>query len=197
MVLLRRNSSQRLQKISRVPTWFEARTRALKQEPDAKARVSGLLGLFFIANEVKQLSEQLEWLNLPAVMAAIEDMKGDKSFNLTEATSRLEELRGLARKGFSGIFENDRAAMASAKRALQLKREILLSHPGLDVDRILVSRYKIGANARVANTAAMGTQPNNWSNQSSAPRVGFNAEIAELSNLRGELNYRTIFKPEK
>jgi formylglycine-generating enzyme required for sulfatase activity len=177
-------------------TWFEARTRALKQEPDAKARISGLLGLFFIANEVKQLSEQLEWLNLPAVMAAIDDMKGDKSFNLTEATSRLEELKGLARKGFSGIYENDRAAMAAAAKALQLKREILLSHPGLDVDRILVSRYKIGANARVANTAAMGTQPNNWSNQSSAPRVGFDAEIAELSNLRGELNYRTIFKPE-
>jgi hypothetical protein len=138
----------------------------------------------------------LEWLNVTAVMAAIDDMKGDKSFNLAEATSKLDELKSLVKQGFSGIYNYDRAAVAAARKALQLKRGILLSHPALDVDHILVSRYKIGANARLANPSAMGTQPNNWSNQSSAPRLGFNAEIAELSELRGELKYRTIFKPE-
>ena len=42
----------------------------------------------------------------------------------------------------------------------------------------------------------MGTQRNNWSNQSSAARGGFDAEIAELSGLRGEMKWRTIFRPE-
>jgi hypothetical protein len=154
------------------------------------------LTCFQLQVNIKQLDEQLAWLNMAAVTAAIDDMKGDKSFNLTGAISKLEELQSLVRQGFDGIYENNPAAVAAAKKALQLKREILLSHPALDVDRILVSRYKIGANARVANSSAMGTQPNNWSNQSSAPRGGFNAEIAELSGLRGDLKYRTIFKPE-
>jgi hypothetical protein len=176
--------------------WFETRIKELKQERDAKARISGLLDLFFIASEIRNLDEQLEWLNVTAVMAAFEDMKSDKSFNLAEASSKLDELKSLVKLGFSGIYKNDRATVAAARKALQLKKAILLSHPALDVDRILVSRYKIGANARLANSSAMGTQPNNWSNQSSAPRGGFNAEIAELSDLRGNLKYRTIFKPE-
>jgi formylglycine-generating enzyme required for sulfatase activity len=45
---------------------------------------------------------------------------------------------------------------------------------------------------------ALGTQPNNWSNQSSAGRNGFDAEIAELYDLRGavkDVKSRTIYKP--
>ena len=41
-----------------------------------------------------------------------------------------------------------------------------------------------------------GTQSNNWSNQESARRKGFNADIVELSNLRDEVQIRTIYKPD-
>ncbi|MDR3061141.1 MAG: SUMF1/EgtB/PvdO family nonheme iron enzyme, partial [Dysgonamonadaceae bacterium] len=59
----------------------------------------------------------------------------------------------------------------------------------------LVSKYTIGMNARRATAPYLGTQPNNWSNQSSASRKGFHAEIMELTNLRGDIRSRTIFKP--
>jgi hypothetical protein len=176
-------------------TWFEARIKALKQEPDAKARVSGLLDLFFIAHEIRHLDEQLEWLNLSSIIVAIDDMKAVPAFNLEMANQKLEELKSLTRQGFGGIYANNPSSIAAAKRALLLKREILLSNSQLDFDRIMVSRYIIGASARTANPSALGTQPNNWSNQLSAPRSGFNAEIAELSNLRSEMQYRTIYKP--
>ena len=42
----------------------------------------------------------------------------------------------------------------------------------------------------------LGTQSNNWSNQESARRKGFNADIVELSNLRDEVQIRTIYKPD-
>lgn len=176
-------------------TWFEARIKTLKQEPDAKTRVTGLLDLFFIAHEIKHLDEQLEWLSLSSIIAAIDDMKAVPTFNLEMAYRKLEELRSLIRRGFNGIYENNPASIAAARKAIQLKRDILLSNSHLDFDRILVSRYIIGATARTANPSALGTQPNNWSNQLSAPRKGFNAEIAEISNLRGDMQYRTIYKP--
>lgn len=42
----------------------------------------------------------------------------------------------------------------------------------------------------------LGTQSNNWSNQESARRSGFDAEIVELSNLRGDIQMRRVYKPK-
>lgn len=64
------------------------------------------------------------------------------------------------------------------------------------MDKLIVGRYHIGTAARKINPPALGTQNNNWSNQSNASRRGFNAEIVELSNLRGDVQSRTIFKPD-
>ena len=50
--------------------------------------------------------------------------------------------------------------------------------------------------ARDIMTPELGTQSNNWSNQESARRSGFDAEIVELSNLRGEnIRMRQVYKP--
>ncbi len=176
--------------------WFDTQIRELKSEANEAKRISGLLNLFLTAHEVYQIDEQLKWLHLDAIEAAIYEMQTNSSFDLHEANSRFHELKGLVESGFDEIYNNDPAALAAARRALKLKRDILLSNPVLDFDHILVSRYKIGANARLANPSAMGTQANNWSDQSSARRRGFHAEIAELSNIRGELKYRLIFKPD-
>lgn len=64
------------------------------------------------------------------------------------------------------------------------------------MDKLIVGRYHIGTSARQVNPRSLGTQNNNWSNQTSAPRGGFDAEIVELSNLRGDIQSRTIFKPD-
>lgn len=68
---------------------------------------------------------------------------------------------------------------------MELKKAILLGNPLLDADKIVASRYKLGMNARKAMAPDLGTQSNNWSNQESARRGGFNADIVELSNFPG------------
>ena len=122
-------------------------------------------------------------------------MVKDAGYDKNTNQAKLAELKLLTGKGFSGIYKNEVSALEAANKALQLKRDILLANTALDMDKIIVGRYKIGTSARQVNPRALGTQNNNWSNQTSASRGGFNAEIAELSNLRGDVKTRTIFKP--
>ena len=158
-------------------------------------KVIGFLELAQQAMEVYDLQESLGWLNMRAIEEAYNDMAQDTSFDKAGMQPKLAELKKLYEAGFSGIYKYDEKAIAGANETLKLKKEILLANPALDMDKIIVGRYKIGTSARQVNPRALGTQSNNWSNQTSAPRGGFNAEIAELSNLRGELKSRTIFKP--
>ncbi len=42
-------------------------------------------------------------------------------------------------KGFAGIYSNDENTLKDARQALQLKREILLANPELDMDKLIVA----------------------------------------------------------
>ena len=135
--------------------------------------------------EQLRLQAELEYLDLEAVRSAYADFSKSASYNASLYGTKLAELE----QALKGSTE------AEKRKAVELKREILLSNPLLDDAKIIVGRYRIGDSARNVWAPALGTQNNNWSNQGSASRSGFNAEIAELSNIRGELASRTIFKP--
>lgn len=141
------------------------------------------------------LQESLKWLNLPAIRLAYEDMKENPAYDAGKYGKMLEELTALVENGFDGLEDGEQRAVAAAERALKLKRAILLGNPLLDEDRILVAHYRLGDYAREAMAPDLGTQTNNWSNQQSAGRAGFDAQILELSNLRGEISRRTVYKP--
>lgn len=142
------------------------------------------------------LLTELEWLNVNAVKLAFEDMKGRKGYDASKYEPLLDELIRLSRNGFKGLESGDATAIADAERALECKRTILLSNPLLDADKIVTARFKVGKDARMVMSPALGTQANNWSNQESAAREGFDAEIVELSNLRSDVKLRRIYKPD-
>lgn len=144
-----------------------------------------------------ELQTQLEWLNILNIESAFNDMSKQKGFDVAQNRQKLDELKSLVGKGFNGIYNGDKNAAANATRALDLKRQILLANPALDMDKLLTGRYQIGSNARSVGAPSLGTQANNWSGQTSASQSGFNAEIVELSNLRGEKpSQRLIYKPD-
>ena len=136
--------------------------------------------------EKLRIQNELEYFSVESVRQAYNDFCKTKGYNATLYADKLKELEGLASQ------KDNAEAMAAA---VKLKREILLSNPLLDNAKMIVGRYRIGNNARSVWAPSLGTQNNNWSNQSSASRNGFDAEIAELSNLRGEIESRTIYKP--
>lgn len=175
--------------------YFNAQIEQVAAKPSLDEQVIGYLNLAQDAMKVYQLQNSLSWINMRAIEEACSDMAKVTGFDTSANQVKLAQLKQLCGKGFADIYKNDAVAIQDAKKALELKREILLANPALDMDKIIVGRYKIGTTARQINPRSLGTQNNNWSNQTSAPRGGFNAEIAELSNLRGDVKTRTIFKP--
>lgn len=161
--------------------------------PEERLRTA--VQLYATVREVLEIQKNLEWLNIEAIKLAFEDMKKQKGYDVAKYEPMFNELLQLSQKGFDGIYSGDEQAIDNARKALASKRAILLGNPLLDVDRVVASRYKLGASARKAMSPSLGTQANNWSNQSSAARGGFNADIVELTNLRGDVRVRSVYAP--
>ena len=136
-------------------------------------------------------------MNMEAITLAYEDMKKQSGYDIDRYEPMYRELLQLHQKGFNGIYSGSVQAINEAKKALQLKRAILLGNTLLDADKVVAARYKLGANAHSVMSPSLGTQSNNWSNQSSAARGGFNADIIELTNLRGNIQVRSVYAPSK
>lgn len=179
------------------PDYFNRQIDQLEANPNVEQRILGYMELTKQAEQVLNLQTQLAWLNVPAIGKALADMKTMEGFDGAKYDALYAELQQLTAAGFDKIYAGDKTAMDNATKALALKRQILMANPLLDMDKIVVTKYDIGRSARYVMAPALGTQPNNWSNQYSASRGGFRASIVELSNLRGDkLKERIIYKPK-
>lgn len=176
-------------------TYFSALVEQITKERDTCKQIQKYLELSDKVREIYSVQCELEWLNIEAVRLAFTDMKSLKGYNADRYEPLMYKLEDLQQKGFEGIYSGDDRALENAHQALACKRAILLGNPLLDADKIVAVRYKLGANARKAMAPQLGTQSNNWSNQESARRQGFDAEIVELSDLREGIRIRKVYRP--
>lgn len=177
-------------------TYFQKLIQTIDAEKDVDTQIRKYLEVFDIVKDVYLVQAELEWLNVNAVQLAFADMKTQKGYDTAQYESLLNELVALNQKGFDGIYKGDAQALENARKALKNKKAILLGNPLLEGDKIVATRFKLGSNARKSMAPDLGTQANNWSNQESARRSGFDAEIVELSGLRGDIRMRNIYKPK-
>ena len=177
-------------------SYFRNAAQQIDADKNEKNRDRLFQKLFEEATHIYRLQENLTWLNMDAIRLAFTDMKQSKSYNSGAYQQLMDELEQLVKKGFDGIYQLDKQAMQDAEKALANKRAILLSNPLLDGDKIVAARFKVGGRARRIMSPALGTQSNNWSNQQSARRNGFDAEIVEMTNLRDNIRLRTVYKPQ-
>ena len=161
-----------------------------------ETQITGYQKLHKQVQRMLLLQSELKWLNMEAIRLAYEDMKRIEGFDAVKYLPILTELEQQVKQGFGNIYSGDEAVLANAEKAVANKRAILLANPLLNGDKILTVRYQLGNRDRRAMAPELGTQSNNWSNQESARRKGFNADIVELSNLRDEVQIRTIYKPD-
>ncbi len=145
---------------------------------------------------LSMIVEEVEWINLESIGLAIDDMKRDNAFDAATAMANYEELKKLCAAGFDGLEANDAKAVENAKRAIELKKDILLSHPLMVGKSIVAAKFHLGETARKDMAPALGTQSNNWTPQSDARRIGFDASIVELSDIAGDVKQREIYAPE-
>lgn len=170
--------------------------RQIETEKKVETQITGYQKLHKQVQRMLLLQSELKWLNMEAIRLAYEDMKRIEGFDAVKYLPILTELEQQVKQGFGNIYSGDEAVLANAEKAVANKRAILLANPLLNGDKILTVRYQLGNRDRRAMAPELGTQSNNWSNQESARRKGFNADIVELSNLRDEVQIRTIYKPD-
>jgi len=177
-------------------SYFKNTVAEIEKEKDIEKQIRSYLNLFEVANHICNIQAELDWLNIESVTLAFEDLKTRRGFDVAKYQPLYDELVTLVGTGFDGIYNVNEDAIAKAEKAIANKRAILLANPLLDGDKIVATRFRLGAKAHTAMGPSLGTQANNWSNQQSTSRDGFDADIIELSNLRGDIKTRTVFKPE-
>lgn len=146
--------------------------------------------------QTTDLREQLKWVNPSAIRAYLDDMKPALDNRAADLYRKLEELEALLpriNKAFGK--EPGQETIEEARKLLALRREIMLANPLLDVDKVLVARYRLGGKARKAMGPSLGTSTANYNSLFSSRRKGYDAEISELSALRSEVKSRRIYKP--
>ncbi len=146
---------------------------------------------------INDLKVQIQWVNPAAIRAYLDDTKtalGEKAPALYEKLSRLETLLPEVQQALSGNASSE--TIDKARKVLTLKREVILANPLLDMDKIIVARYRLGDKARKAMGTSMGTSTANYNSLFSNSRKGYEAEIDILSNLRHDIESSRIYKPE-
>ncbi len=175
-------------------SYIDAELAKIEKLPTELAKFAAYIKLEEEANQIRSIQDQLEWLNVKAIKDAYADFSDAKGYDKAKYQAKMDELLKISNSGFGDIYNNDSKAIANAEKALALKKEILFSNPALDFDKILVTRYGLGRAARSAGAQALGTPPANYSSHMQTRRTGYDSEIIEISNLRGdELKTRTVF----
>ena len=158
------------------------------------AFMSAVRGESVVLNDVR---ERLKWVNLESLHQAMNDMRQFSGFDYAEAEQHWnyisEHLDGVQAKLYG---PDSLSVLDDALELLSRQRAIILANPLLDMDKIIVTRFELGKKARKAMAPAMCTPPANYAGLMDIPRVGYRAEICELSHLRGDVSKRTIYKPE-
>lgn len=178
------------------PTFYKEKLEGIKAEKEYGRQLREMLVLIERLDYTLKLQFRLGWLDMEAVELALKDMQRNQAFDKARCLAMWEELKRLSAKGFAGIYRGDGQALADAEKALKLKRDILLANPLLDADKIVAARYVLGKGDRDAMAPKLGTQNNNWSNQGSTGRGVFNAAIVELTDLRGNVQLREVYRPQ-
>lgn len=172
------------------------RIRQIETEKKPDVQIVAYEKLYQTVERMVKLQSELQWLNMEAIRLAFNDMKRLDGFDAVRYQPLLAELEQQVKQGFGDLYSGDETVLANAEKAVACKRAILLANPLLNGDKVLTVRFKLGDRDRKAMAPDLGTQSNNWSNQESAPRTGFDADIVELSNLRGEVKLRSVYQPD-
>ncbi|MGL4852721.1 MAG: SUMF1/EgtB/PvdO family nonheme iron enzyme [Phocaeicola sp.] len=157
------------------------------------------LGQSSFANELDKL-ERLKWVKIEAMESAIADMSRQKGFNKAEANANLAYVKSNLPALLQSLEAGDKsdATMAKVDELLKRHRSILLSNPVLDMDKIFTSRFGLGAEARTGTLNKMCMPMANYVGVIDVPAAGYDAQIVELSDLRGEkAKERTIYKSQR
>lgn len=155
-----------------------------------------LLELYERVYSVYECQKRLKFINPDNISEAFENMKKMSGFNSSEYVRKLSQVRKIYPGLLKRLCSEDVSSKDDMKMVQDYSRDILLANPLLDHDKLLLVKYKLGRNSRDVMAPKIGTQKNNWSVHTAMDKKGFDCELVEMNNLRGEPKFRTIYKPK-
>ncbi|MFI3294613.1 MAG: NPCBM/NEW2 domain-containing protein, partial [Rikenellaceae bacterium] len=162
-----------------------------------KEQLTAYIALVKEVSRIKSAQDQIQWMNVRAIKEAFADFSTTQGYDKAKYQAKMDEFLALTKDGFGDVYQIGGEGIERAMKALELSKEILFSNPALDFDKILVTRYGLGNSARSAGAQSLGTPYANYTSLMQTRRSGYDTEIIELSNIRGEqLQKRSLFKPE-
>ena len=153
------------------------------------------LSLHAALDPVVQAREQMAWFKADAARRAMADLKSKPGYDWAKHNAAVEAL--IAREAFvkAALSGQDAAQQAEAVKLYQAYRAAMLANPVLDFDKILCVHRKLKKPRDAFGGRPAGMTGLNAENHMVAPRTGFENAIVVLSNLRGEVQYRPLYKP--
>lgn len=148
-------------------------------------------------HECQDVRERLKWIDINALKAAIDDIHHVSDSEYTQLTGELAFIQTHLEQVKQGMKGADSLLyLPQAYELLDKQKAIVMSNPLLDMDRILVTRFTLGARARKAMAPSMCMPAGNYMGLMDIPKRGYQAEICILSQLRNnETASRTLYKP--
>jgi formylglycine-generating enzyme required for sulfatase activity len=178
------------------PAYFRKEFNKVNSLPKSKRELEALK-LFKRVGTIYNVMKETKYFNLEALALAYNNMKKSPNFPVSKYEGKFQNIYNNFESVKSRVYQEDTKALAQLNQMLKVKREILLANPLLDMDKIIAVSYNLKSRARSAMGPDLGTPRSNWSGNMSMNRSGFDCEIIELSNLRGELKRKTLYKPEE
>lgn len=172
--------------------FYNAQLAQLEQRKDSIA----LRDLRTDVDKIVELSERLQFVKPESMRLALDDLKKNPAFDAESGEALYRKIcAGLPQAG--KMLYNGKAGIEKVETLLEWHRELLMSNPLLDVDKLALVCFDLGDKARVRGAYALGVPTTNYTSVYSSVRVGPKAEVAELSGLRGKPVLHTIYKPQR
>lgn len=164
---------------------------------DGSLKLKKYLNLIQRASNAIELKEQIDLIDIESIAKAFQDMKQMPGYKVQDNQKLFDYINTHLNDVKNNIETASPEALAKAQEICEARRALLLSNPVLDFDKLVAVKYKLGDKARTAMGPQIGTRSNNWSSHPTQRKTGFDCEIVELTNLRGELNAKTLYKSNK
>ncbi|QZT38042.1 SUMF1/EgtB/PvdO family nonheme iron enzyme [Halosquirtibacter xylanolyticus] len=179
------------------PSFFNQRIKETSKLEDLEQK-KALLDLIPQIQEVKKLQSLIVWVKPSSIELALADMYAKDKTQLNKSLGQLDFIKNNLVSAKKGIYKYDTSSLATAYKIIETQKSLLLGNKLLDVDKLLTVQYHYDpVKARRVNAREMGLPPNNWSVHTSKRKRGYDCELVELSNIRGEIQKREIYKPKK
>ncbi|MEG0033899.1 MAG: NPCBM/NEW2 domain-containing protein, partial [Mucinivorans sp.] len=123
-------------------TYFNTQIEKIASMEKGKPQTVAYLEMIAQMGQVVALQNDLTWLNPTAVNDAYADFSAVKGYDKTKWSAKIDQFNKLitASNNFKGIYSADSKTIKDLSTAIALRREILMSNPALDFDKIVVTR---------------------------------------------------------